>query len=211
METALPIHSFSKAVMAFSAAVAFLQIEHAQAQTPVAIELVLAVDTSRSVDGFEYDLLMKGIADAFRRPEIIGLIGQLDGVAVSLFQWSSEINEQYMIPWRLLKDRASVLSFADTVEQAERDPKRLFTAIGRSRDLTYAIYLFLIIAPPLMSSYLHVRLFGLTLIAVVTLDVIFLSYAYISFFCLLAGIGTIHLIYIILRNKCRRECPVLFA
>ena len=52
---------------------------------------------------------------------------------------------------------------------------------------------------------------GLTLIAVVTLDVLFLSYAYISFFCLLAGIGTIHLIYIILRNKCGRECPVLFA
>jgi Family of unknown function (DUF6629) len=79
------------------------------------------------------------------------------------------------------------------------------------RDLTYVIYLLLIIVPPLMSSYLHVRLFGLTLIAIVTLDVLFLSYAYISFFCLLAGIGTIHLIYIILRNKCGRECPVLFA
>ncbi len=79
------------------------------------------------------------------------------------------------------------------------------------RWLTYTIYLFLIIVPPLMSTYLHVRLFGLTLIAVVTLDNIFLSYAYISFFCLLAGIGTIHLIYIILRNKCGRECPVLFA
>jgi Family of unknown function (DUF6629) len=79
------------------------------------------------------------------------------------------------------------------------------------RWLTYAIYLFLIIVPPLMSTYLHVRLFGLTLIAVVTLDNIFLSYAYISFFCLLAGIGTIHLIYIIVRNKCCRECPVLFA
>jgi hypothetical protein len=79
------------------------------------------------------------------------------------------------------------------------------------RWLTYAIYLSLIIVLPLMSSYLHVRLFGLTLIAIVTLDYIFLSYAYISFFCLLAGIGTIHLIYIILRNKCCRECPVLFG
>jgi hypothetical protein len=79
------------------------------------------------------------------------------------------------------------------------------------RWLTYVIYVFLIIAPPLMSTYLHVRLFALTLIAIVTLDYIFLSYAYISFFCLLAGIGTIHLIYIILRNKCCRECPVLFA
>lgn len=79
------------------------------------------------------------------------------------------------------------------------------------RWMTYVIYMFLVILPPLMSTYLHVRLFGLTLIAVVILDYIFLSYAYISFFCFLAGLGTIHLIYIILRNKCYRECPVLFG
>ncbi len=79
------------------------------------------------------------------------------------------------------------------------------------RPLTYGIYLFLIIAPPLMSTYLHMRFFGLTLIIIVTVVYIFLVYAYISFFCLLAGIGTLHLIYIILRNKCCRECPVLFA
>jgi len=63
----------------------------------------------------------------------------------------------------------------------------------------------------MMSHYLHVRLFGITLIVVVTLVTVFLNYAYISFFCLLAGLGTIHLIYIIERNKCCRECPVLFA
>ncbi len=79
------------------------------------------------------------------------------------------------------------------------------------RWLTYSIYLFLIIVPPLMSTYLHVRLFGLTLIVIVVMISTFLNYAYISFFCLLAGIGTIHLIYIIVRNKCYRECPVLFA
>ena len=79
------------------------------------------------------------------------------------------------------------------------------------RWITYAIYLFLIIVPPLMSRYLHVKYFGLTLIAVVTIDFLLLSYANISFFCLLAGLGTLHLIYIILRNKCARECPILFA
>ena len=79
------------------------------------------------------------------------------------------------------------------------------------RWVTYFIYLFLIIVPPLMSRYLHVRYFGLTIIAVVIVDVMLLRYAYISFFCLLAGLGTLHLIYIILRNKCARECPVLFA
>jgi uncharacterized protein DUF6629 len=79
------------------------------------------------------------------------------------------------------------------------------------RQLTYLLYLFLIIAPPLMSHYLHMRWFGVTIILVVALDILFLRYAYISFFCLLAGLGTLHLIYIILRNKCARECPVLFG
>lgn len=41
--------------------------------------------------------------------------------------------------------------------------------------------------------------------------ILFLRYAHISFFCLLAGLGTLRLIYIIARNKCARECPVLFA
>jgi len=79
------------------------------------------------------------------------------------------------------------------------------------RWMTYAIYLFLIIVPPLMSRYRHVKYFGLTLVVVVAVDVLLLRYAYISFFCLLAGIGTLHLIYIILRNKCARECPMLFV
>jgi hypothetical protein len=112
------------------AAVAHLHIEGAQAQAPVSIELVIAVDTSMSIDGFEYGLLMKGIAHAFRTPEIVDLIGQHDGVAVALFQWSSEVDAQYMIPWHLLKDPASVSSFAAKVETAERDPNRVFTGIG---------------------------------------------------------------------------------
>jgi hypothetical protein len=115
-------------------AVAHPHIEGAQAKTPVSIELVLAVDTSMSIDGFEYSLLMNGIASAFRAPEIVTLIGQQDGVAVTLFQWSSEIDERYTIPWHLLKDPASVLAFAAKVEKAERDPDRVFTGIGAAID-----------------------------------------------------------------------------
>ena len=128
------VQSLSKVAMAVWAAVALLHIEGAQAKTPVSIELVLAIDTSLSIDGSEYDLLMKGIAHAFRTPEIVNLIGQQDGVAVTLFQWSSEANEQYMIPWHLLKDPASVLAFAAKVEKAERNPNRRFTAIGEAID-----------------------------------------------------------------------------
>jgi len=51
-------------------------------------------------------------------------------VAVTLFQWSSEVDARYMIPWHLLKDPASVSAFAAKVENAERDPSRVFTGIG---------------------------------------------------------------------------------
>ena len=79
------------------------------------------------------------------------------------------------------------------------------------RWLTYSIYIFLLITPTMISTYKHIRLFGLTLIAIVTVVYLFLTYAYISFFCFLAAIGTIHLIYIITWNKCCRECPEIFA
>ena len=132
--SALLVQSLSKAAMAVWAAVALLNIEGAKAKTPVSIELVFAVDTSMSINGFEYVLLMKGIASAFRTPEIVDLIGQQNGVAVTLFQWSSEVNERYMIPWHLLSDSASVLAFAAKVEKAERDPNRFFTGIGEAID-----------------------------------------------------------------------------
>ena len=128
------LRSLAQVAMAVWAAVALPHIEGAKAKTPVSIELVFAVDTSMSIDGFEYDILMKGIANAFRTPEIVDLIGQQDGVAVALFQWSSEVNERNMIPWHLLKDPASVSAFAAKVEQAERDPNRFFTGIGEAID-----------------------------------------------------------------------------
>ena len=79
------------------------------------------------------------------------------------------------------------------------------------RRLTNLIYVLLIIVPPALSYYRHMRHFALTLVAVVVVDFALLQYAYISFFCLLAGLATLHLVYIILTNKCAQECPELFA
>ncbi len=110
------------------------QTEDARAEIPVSIELVLAVDISRSVDDVEYDLQMTGIANAFRHPEIIDLIGQQNGVAVTLFQWDEAVDRQHRIPWHLLRDPATVLSFAAKVSALERRPVRKFTGIGRAID-----------------------------------------------------------------------------
>ena len=122
--------TFSKTAMVICLLAALSHLEGAQAKTPVSIELVLAIDSSMSVDGSEYNFLMNGMASAFRAPEVVTLIGQQDGVAVTLFQWSSKIDERYTIPWHLLKDPASVSAFAAKVEKAERDPNRVFTGIG---------------------------------------------------------------------------------
>ena len=102
------------------------------AQTAVSIELVLAVDTSLSVNDDEYALQMSGIANAFRNPEIIALIEQQDGVAVTLFQWSSVVDQRFMVPWALLHTPDSALAFAQSIEKMKRDPVRGFTAIGRA-------------------------------------------------------------------------------
>jgi hypothetical protein len=79
------------------------------------------------------------------------------------------------------------------------------------RWVTYALYVFLIVAPPALSHYRHLRHFALTVVIVLVLDVTLLQYAYISFFCLLAGLATVHLAWIILTNKCAEECPELFG
>jgi Ca-activated chloride channel family protein len=118
--------------MAVWVIIVLLQTEKARAQTPVSIELVLAVDVSRSVDDNEYDLQMTGIAEAFRHPEIIDLIGRHDGVAVTLFQWDEAVYRKHMIPWHLLRGPASVLSFAAKVAALERRAARGFTGIGKA-------------------------------------------------------------------------------
>ncbi len=124
---------------AIAAMVALWPAQTARAEIPISIELVLAVDISRSVDDVEYDLQKTGIARAFRNPEIVDLIGQNNGVAVTLFQWDEAVDRYHMIPWHLLSDPASVLSFAAKVDALERDPVRKFTGIGRA--IEFGVYL----------------------------------------------------------------------
>ena len=69
----------------------------------------------------------------------------------------------------------------------------------------------LLVVPAMLTSYRHIHFFGLTIMAVLVIVYLFLLYAYISFFCFLAGVGTQHLIYIILRDKCNLACSVLFS
>ena len=58
----------------------------AQGRTQVALELVLAVDTSTSVDAAEFALQQQGLAAAFRYPTVARAIEKVgpQGIVVSL-------------------------------------------------------------------------------------------------------------------------------
>jgi hypothetical protein len=88
----------------------------------VDLELVLAVDVSSSVDGEEFDLQMKGLADAFRNPAVldaIELAGER-GIAVALVQWSSWNSQRLSVDWMRVRDPASAAAIADRIAAAPR-------------------------------------------------------------------------------------------
>jgi len=88
----------------------------------VDINLVLAVDSSSSVDGEEFALQMEGIAHAFRDPALIAAIegGTHHAIAVTLIEWSNAAWQRENIGWTVIRDTASAQAFADQVEVAPR-------------------------------------------------------------------------------------------
>ncbi|WP_366553060.1 DUF1194 domain-containing protein [Aquibaculum sediminis] len=103
-----------------------------RAQAPVDLALVLAVDASSSVNAYEFNLQMNGIADAFSDPEVQGAISGVGdrGMAVVLVQWGSQGEQVVAVDWTLIYDSASASAFAAAVEAAPRYVDGGSTAIG---------------------------------------------------------------------------------
>ena len=88
----------------------------------VALELVLAVDTSTSVDTREFMLQRDGFAKAFVHPELVSIIEGLGtaGIAVTLIEWAGTNRQKTIADWTLLTDRTSSLGFAAQLAGAPR-------------------------------------------------------------------------------------------
>lgn len=98
----------------------------------VALELVLAIDVSSSVDEREYALQMSGFGAAFRHPAVVTVIESLgsQGIVVTLVQWSGADTYVQAIDWTRINGRESAEAFADMVETAPRLIEGGATAIG---------------------------------------------------------------------------------
>ena len=102
-----------------------LAVVSASAQLATDLKLVLAVDTSGSVDERRFELQKQGYVAAFRNQRVLDAIrsGATQSIAVTMTQWTGPALQVQTIPWTLLRDDELVKRFAAAVEDT---PRQLF-------------------------------------------------------------------------------------
>lgn len=80
----------------------------AQAQEPVDVALVLAVDVSRSMSPRELTIQREGYAAALNHPDVIRAIGQggYGRIAVTMFEWAGDGSIRDVFDWTLVENAA---------------------------------------------------------------------------------------------------------
>src|SRR5262245_53923909 len=96
------------------------------AQTPVDLQLVLAVDASGSVDQRRFELQQQGYVAAFRDPRVLRAIqsGATQTIAVTMVQWTGPALQLQVLPWTLIKDVTTAHAFAAAIAST---PRQLFS------------------------------------------------------------------------------------
>ena len=104
-----------KTLAAALAAFAAVILPAEAADTEVDLELVLAVDVSRSMDADEQDLQRQGYIDGIRHPEVLGAIrtGLTGQIAVTYVEWAGPGSQEIVVPWTLIDGEASAAAFGE--------------------------------------------------------------------------------------------------
>lgn len=104
---------------------AFVPLAAADAEA-VDLRLVLAVDTSGSVNEARFELQKQGYASAFRHPRVLRAIqsGPRARIAVTMMQWTGPALQVQVTPWTLIADEGGMHAFAAMIETA---PRQLFS------------------------------------------------------------------------------------
>ena len=87
----------------------------------VDLELVLAVDVSRSMDFTEQQLQKDGYIAALQHPEVLAAIraGVIGKIAVTYVEWAGAGSQQVIAPWTLIEDTESAALFAGQISAAQ--------------------------------------------------------------------------------------------
>ena len=116
----------------FCALVALATPALAQSKTPVVIELVLALDSSASIDAREFNLQNEGIALAFRDPEVLQAVDNLKpfGAAISVVQWGGAGETQVVLPFTHIENARDAKAFGFRVSLVRRWMRASSTSIA---------------------------------------------------------------------------------
>lgn len=105
------------------------------ADIPVDLELVLAVDASRSIDDFEYKLQREGYIKALTDPEVLRAVtsGMLRRIAVTYVEWAGEDEQAALVGWTVIDGPEAAARFAAALMA---EPRRFFgrTSISAAID-----------------------------------------------------------------------------
>ena len=106
----------------------------------VDLALVIATDTSRSIDEAEARLQREGVAAALRHPQVIEAIqsGYHRRIGVAYIDWSSSVYTTVIVPWRIIDSAASADSYARILSEAPITLGQR-TSISEGLDLAYKL------------------------------------------------------------------------
>jgi hypothetical protein len=135
------MRTYASAVLLGSSLLLAAPITAAAQMTEVDVELVLAVDVSRSMDLEEQRVQRDGYISAFRHPEVIQAIssGELGKIAISYVEWAGSAYQNVVVPWTIIANEKDSLAFADKLEESEPANMR---GTSISNGLAFAAQLF---------------------------------------------------------------------
>ncbi len=111
------------------------------AALPVDLELILAVDVSRSIDADEARLQREGYVQALTDPRVIQAIqsGNHGRIALCYVEWAAASLQFTLIGWTLIKDAASANAFAGKLAEM---PIQAHSRTSISGAIDYSVKLF---------------------------------------------------------------------
>ena len=103
----------------------------AKADTPVDLQLVLAVDGSRSIDEVEAELQRRGYIEALTNERVIDAIlsGEHKRIAICYTEWAGTHYQTVVIDWTVLDSPAAARRVAEKLTEAPR-ASQSWTAVG---------------------------------------------------------------------------------
>lgn len=105
----------------------------AKAATPVDLQLVMAVDVSRSIDEVEAELQRRGYIEAMTNERVIDAIlsGETRSIGVCYVEWAGTHYQQTVIDWMLIDSGLAARRFSEKLAESPRTSQS-WTAVGQA-------------------------------------------------------------------------------